>query len=250
MFTQFREPNHHFSAFYEDNSILIQFIVEEFIQSYHLIVQIKSLIQKRLDSNQTLDSLFDSIIPILGQLVGGFSQQERPPFSRWSRGPLTKFKEYCEQFSRNAAHQNKKHVNLHLAAHQTWLKALYNFELLNSLHINPYTPNTKSILFLLSLKRAFHSFQTRFDQISRLLPQVLNEYANNENVILCLFRKKDSLSEIYGRHFLYKRFKYPVKSSELMEFLIKRYQMRGFEALFPTIQHLFESKETTLKEPV
>ena len=54
MLTQIQGPNHHFNAFYEDNSILIQFIVEEFIQSHQLIFRMKALIQEHLDSVETL----------------------------------------------------------------------------------------------------------------------------------------------------------------------------------------------------
>jgi hypothetical protein len=236
-------PNHHFSAFYEDNSILIQFIVEEFIHSYQLTCQIKALIQERLDSTETLGSYSLSLIQILGQLVGCLHHQERSSLSRWTRGSLTKFKEYCEQFSRNSSHQNKQHVNLHMAAHQAWLMATYNLELLNSLYTNPYIPDSKSILFLLPLKRSLQNLQMRFNQISRYIPRVLNEFWNDENVIYCLLRRKDLLVEIYGQDFMYKRLKWPRKTSEMIGLLVSRYQARGFEALLPSIQRLLESSE-------
>jgi hypothetical protein len=240
--TQIRGPDQHFSAFYEDNSILIQFVVEEFIQSYQLTSQIKTLIQERLDSTETLTPFSLSLIQILDQLVGCLHQQERSSLSRWTRGSLTKLKEYCEQFSHNSSHQNKQHVNLHMAVHQAWITALHNLQLLNSLYTNPYIPNSGAILCLLPLKRAFHSLQMRFNQISRYIPRILSDYRGNENVIFCLLRRKNLLTEIYGSDFLYKRFKWSIKTPEMSELLIKRYQARGFEALLPTIQHLFESE--------
>lgn len=243
MLTQIGRPNHHFSAFYEDNSILIQFILEEFIHAYQLTSQIKELIQECLDSTDRLNSLSLSLIQILGQLVGCLHHQERSSLSRWTRGSLTKFKEYCEQFSRNSSHQNKQHVNLHMAAHQAWIMATYNLELLNSLYTNPYIPDSNSIIFLLPLKRSLQNLQLRFDQISRYIPRVLNEFWHNENVIYCLIRKKKLLTEIYGQDFFYKRFKWPKKTSGLIELLISRYQARGFETLLPSIHHLFESEE-------
>ncbi len=241
MFTQIRRPDHHFSAFYEDNSLLIQFILEEFVQSYQLTSQMKILIQESLKSKEGLNSLASSLIQILGQLVGYLPQQERFPFSRWTKGSLTKFKEYCEQFSHNSSHQNKLHFNLHMASHQAWLTAIHNLELLNSLHISSYTPNSRTILFFHPLQRAFHSLQLRFTQISRYIPRVMHAYWNNENVILCLLRKKALLTEIYGSDFLYKRFKWPMKTSDLSQLLVQRYQARGFEALLSSIQHILES---------
>lgn len=246
MSTQIREPNHHFSAFYEDNAILIQFIVEEFIRSHQLALKIKSLIQEYLDSPQALNSLSLPLIQILNQLVGCLSQKERASFSRWTKGPLTKFKEYCEQFSRNSFHQNKQHVNLHMAAHQAWQMALYNLELLNSLYVNSSISISESLLFLLPLKRAFHHLQVRLHQISRYISHAMGAYWNNENVIVCLLRRKDLLTEIYGSDFLYKRFKWPMKAAELIELIINRYQSRGFGPLLPTIQHLFEPEGAIL----
>jgi hypothetical protein len=242
--TKNRGPGHHFSAFYEDNALLIQFVVNEFIQSYQLTLKIKLLVQEHLDSHPPSDALIFGLIQILGQLVGCPPQQERPSsISHWTKGPLTKFKEHCEQFSRNSLHQNKQHVDLHMAAHQAWLISLHTLELLNSLTLNPYVANPKTILFLSPLKRAFQHLQIRINQIIRYIPRIMNVYWNNENVLLCLLRKKELLTEIYGPDFLHKRFKWPLKTAELIQLLIERYQARGFDSLLPTIQQLLVSKE-------
>jgi hypothetical protein len=236
---QIQGPDHHFSAFYEDNAILIQFMMEEFIQSYQLISQIQTLVQNQLDSIQKLSALSSSLIPILGQLVGCLSQQERPSFSRWTKGSLTKFKEYCEQFLHNSSHTHKQHLRLHMAAHQTWITAVHNLELLNSLYKITCKTESDSFTFLLLLKRAFHRLQRRFNQISRSILKVMRTYWDNENVIFCLLRKKDLLSEIYGYDFLHKHLKWSLKASQLVELLVKRYQARGFEDLIPTIKCFF-----------
>lgn len=217
--------------------------MSEFIQIYQSTFQIKTLIQDHLDSIKTSEVVFTSLIQIFGQLVGCLPQEERSSLSRWKKGSLTKFKEYCEQFSRNASHQNKKHADLHMAAHQTWLTAIHNFELLNSLYINPYTQNREAILLVLPFKRALNTLQIRFNQVIRYLPRVMHEYWNNENVILCLLRKKTELAEIYGPDFLYKRFKWPVQTQELIQLSIQRYQSRGFESLSPIIQQIFNEEE-------
>lgn len=246
MFTKIRGPDHHFSAFYEDNTILIQFILEEFVRSYQLIFQIKKLIQEQSEQDQPLDTLSLALTQNLEQLIGHLSQQKHLSFSRWTKGHLTKFKEYCEQFSLNSSYQHKEHINLHMAAHQAWLVALNNLEQLKSGHLSPYVPKSASILFLQPLKRSFHELQMRFNQISRYIPRIINPYWNNENVILCLLRRRDLLSEIYGSDFLYKRFKWPMKMSELTEFILTRYQERGFDALLPTIQYFLEPQKLGL----
>jgi len=243
VFRQIPGPDHHFNAYYEDNSILIQFMMVEFVQTYQLTFQIKTLIQQNLGFSQISQALLPSLIQILRQLIGGIPQQERSSFSRWTNGSLTKFKEHCEQFSRNSLHQNRQHVNLHMAAHHAWLTAIHNFELLNSLSINPYTQNQQSLLRLFPLKRSFNTLQIRFNQIIRYIPRVMNDYWNNENVILCLLRKRARFVEIYGSDFLNKRFKWPVKTKDLVRVLIQRYKSRGFEALLPKIQQILDTEE-------
>jgi hypothetical protein len=243
VFTQISGPDHHFSAYYKDNGILIQFMIVEFLQTYQLTFKIKTLIQEHLDSPQTSETLYSSLIQLLAQLIGCFTQKERPSFSPWIKGSLTKLKEYCEQFSINSSHQNEHHIHLHLAAHQTWLTAVNNLEMLNS-SSDLNKKNSDVILFLQSLKKSFHVLQLRFNQVIQYIPKVIVDFWHNENVILCLLRKRSQLVEIYGPDFLYKRFKWPFKAKELVQLLINRYQERGFEALLPTIQHILDSAET------
>lgn len=241
MFTQFPGPDHHFSAYYENNSLLIQFMMGEFIQTRQLTLRIKSLIHEHLESEEKFYAIYPSLIQTLRELIGSSARHEQHSFSLWSNGSLTKLKVYCEQFSRNSSHQHKRHINLHMATHQAWLSAMHNLELLNSLCIASYK-NPETVLPLISLKRTFNTLQIRFNQIVRSLPRVLNDYKSDENVILCLLRKRDQLIEIYGEDFL-QRFKWPFKSKELVQLLVERYQVRGFEALVPTIQQIFETKE-------
>lgn len=238
-----QDQDHHFSTFYEDNALLIQFIMVEFVHIYQLTFQIKALIQDRLDFISDSRTFLSSLTPILAQLVGYLPQQEQSSFSRWTKGSLTKFKEYCERFSYNSFHQNKQHVHLHMAAHQAWLTAIHNMELLNSLHTNSHKKNLDKTLFLIPLKRTFNTLHLRFNQVIRYIPRVIGAYWDDENVMLCLLRKQAQLTEIYGSDFLCKRFKWPIKRQELMPFLAQRYQNRGFEALIPTIQQVCNSEE-------
>lgn len=241
MFTEISGPDQHFNAYYEDNSLLIQFIMAEFVRVHQLTSQLKTLTQEHLDSDQSSRTILHSLLQILGKLLGCFPQQKNSTFSGWTKGSLTKLREYSEQFSRNSSHQKRQHVNLHMATHQTWLAAIHYLELIRSLCINPYTQNSDTILLLLPLKRAFNSLQIRFNQVIRSFPRIMNEYWNNENVILCLLRKKALFVDIYGPHFLFKHFKWPVKTHDLIQLLIQRYQLRGFEALLPTIQQIVDS---------
>lgn len=244
MLTQIRESNHHFAPFYQDNSILIQFVIEEFIHVYQLISKFNHLNQ----ISETENPLSNSLIPVLKDLIGGGDHEELSSSSHWARGSLTKLKEYCEQFSCNSSHQHKHSMHLHMAAHQTWLMAMHSFELLKSLHGNGCTHCFGNKLISHSLKRSIQRLLMRFNQLSRYILRALGDYGNNENVIYCLLRKKELLSEIYSEDFLYKCFKGTKKESHLIDMLLSRYQNRGFETLLPSIQTLCESELKELYE--
>ncbi len=238
MSTQIQGPNHHFKAFYKDDSLLIQFIIVEFIQTYQLALQIKTLVQEYIDSIQTSDHAYTSLFQKFGQLIGSLSKQEY--FSQWTQGSLTKLKEYCEQFSLNSKHQNESHIHLNRAVYQAWLTAMHHFELLNALKPNKAQ---KKAYLLISFKRSCHHLQTRFNQVMRYIPRAMMTYWDNENVALCLLRKRTQLAAIYGADFLSKRFKWPIKLDEMISLVIQRYQKRGFDPLLPMIKNIVLEKE-------
>lgn len=251
MLTQIRGSSHHFAPFYQDNSILIQFVIEEFILVYQLISRINALNQNDLDYiNETENehSLSNSLVLALKQLIGGGDHQELSSSTSWTRGSLTKLKEYCEQFSRNSSQLQRHSIHLHLAAHQTWLMAMHSFELLKSLQTNCCAKSSGRNFILQSLKRSFHRLLMRFNQLSRYMSRALGHYCNDENVMYFLLRKKELLSEIYGQDFLSKYFKGTKKGSNLIDMLLNRYQARGFETLLPSIQTHYESELKELYE--
>ncbi len=235
-------PNHHFTCYSEDNSLLVQFILVEFLHAYQLALQIKVLVTEYLDTIHQSDQEFNPLLQIFSKLLGSLPQQDQFSFFRWTKGSLTKLKEYCEQFSRNSKHRNADHINLQMAVHQAWLASMHNLTLLSSLQ-PAYSRQQKTTFLLNPLKRAFNNLQIRFNQITRYIPQVVTAYWNNENVLLCLLRKRKQLAEIYGPDFFYKRFKWPLNADEIAQFIIKRYQKRGFDSLLPWIQELLALEE-------
>lgn len=229
------KSNHPFRAFFEDNSILIQFILEEFIQSHQMMITMAGYFQTSATSPSTVDDDYSSLIGLLQRLIGHHPGRDQSSFPYASKGPLTKLKEYSHQFSLNLAHHHKCHVNLHSAANQAWFLAIDNLELLNHLKIQSLSPNGNPKPLLKRRKNPFNRLMRNLNHITQSIPQVMNAFSNNENVILCLLRKKKAFINIYGEDFLYKRFKWPKESSKLIDLLIVRYQSRGFETLLPTL---------------
>lgn len=241
MSTQIRKPDHHFKAYYEDNSLLIQFMIVEFVHTVQLAARLKALVSEHFNSEGSSQSGLANAKQILEHLIRYHRHQEPSSYSRWTKGCLTKLKEYCELFSSNSLHEEKHPINLHMSAHQALLNAIHAQELLNSLIINPYIPNSEGVLNLLPIKRILGSFQSKINQLIRYFPQVITPFWDDENVILCLLRNRPLLLDIYGADFIDKRFKWPVNTNELVQLLSTRYQARGFDSIFSTIQQLFEA---------
>lgn len=244
MLIQIEGSHQHFNAYYQDNSLLIQFIIAEFVQAYQLTNQLKLLVQKHLEFIPTTDSAFPSLFQVLGQLVGGLSPYAylSLSISSWQKGSLTKLKEYCEQFLRNSQDTNKQFIYLHTAVHRAWLSALQNLEFLNNLQPT-YEQAQKSTFFHLSFKRSFETLQIHFNQVIQRLPRLIQAYWNNENIVLCLLRKKVYLAEIYGPDFLATCFKWPMSSDQLFHSLIQHYEAKGYEMLVSMIQKLLSPHE-------
>lgn len=243
VYTQIREPDKHFSACYEDNAILIQFIIVEFVQIHQLTSQLKLLIDKYLE-NSAVDNSHEigtEFKQTLGQLIDIHPQNSRSSHSKWTKGSLAKLKEYCEQFSCNSSHQSKQHIDLHMATHQALLHAIHTQELLNRIILNPYVQSSEVFLQLDPVKRSFNNLLGRINQVIRFLPRVFAPFWDNENVLLCLLRIREPLGKIYGDDFLQKKFKWPAKAQGLVPFLVNRYKERGFESLIPTIQQVADS---------
>lgn len=234
--TKIPKRDGHFSHFFEDNSLLVQFILAEFVHVHQATHQIKSLLELQKDSAADPAALHQSLNLIFSQLVGSHPRQAHS--SNWSRGSLSRFKEYCEHLSNNSAQGKREHIHLHMSAHHVWLMAVHTIELVNTLFAKSYEKKGEKDILVVQLKRTCHSLQIRFKQVIRHLPKVIASYWNNENVILCLLRRKTQLAEIYGSDFLGSHFKWPAQTNELTEILSQRYKDRGFESILTLIEQM------------
>ncbi len=225
MLKQTQGPNQHFRAYYQDNSVLIQLVIAEFVHAYRLIYDIKNFVDNNLLTAQQLDGSVSSLFHSLNQLLGNQSNQEHAAISKWIKGPLTKMKEYCEQFSHN--HElDKSHLNLHSAVYQTWLVAIHNMDLINTFRL--CRTMTKNISFTSHVQRSLKRLLSRFNIVTKQIPRVTNLYWDNENVVYFLMKRKQELIDIYGEEEVNKYFKSFAKQAVLTPHLIRRYQARGF----------------------
>lgn len=238
MFTQIRCPNRHYSSYSEDNSLLIQFMIVEFIHTAQLSIKLKSLVQNHLKTNQSLIPILPDIKQVIEQLLREHPRREGSDSFPGAKGSLVKLKEYCGCFSQNTSHQNKHHLHLHSAANQALLTALHIQETLTVVPLNVH--ENKRTRSSIPIRGAMTVFQNKINQIIRRFPQALTAFWDNENVVFCLFRLRQSFIDIYGSDVIAKQFKTPAETKQLMELLCERYRKRGFDTLIPTIHQLIE----------
>lgn len=219
--TQTKKHNRQLTSYYANNSLLIQFILSEFIEVYQIAAQIQSLV----NSTQTDQALFRS----LTQLLGLGAESERYMVSRWTKGPLVKLHHYCRQFYENGNLEDRNHLVLYNYVHKTWLAALYNWELLHAYQKNKMPPSTLEMI-----QRSLKQLMSRIKQMAKHISRVMRSFAQDENVIYFLFRKRKPLDEIYGVDFIDKVFK--MTPTELLQLLLQRFTQRGFDHLIPSTQ--------------
>ncbi len=229
---EIERSGHPFSAFYQNNPVLIQFIIEEFIQTHQLIHHTEKLMSEKFDLYEP-EHLFSLLMQTIVELIGHYFNEKRPSLAYWSKGTLSKLKDNCNQLSLNYLHNNKLFSNFHLTAHETWVIATHTYEILNSVNANHQYP-------LLPLKRSFLLLHLKFNRMKRILPKILFEFIQNENVLYFLLKKIEDLTTIYGYNLIQKGWK-GIKKSESLELMLNRYKERGFDSHEPAIKHLFET---------
>lgn len=236
MLVKVQEPTQHFKAYYQDNSLLIQLMMTELSAIHQLVPFIISL--KKIDLPNNKDEYLAQLQHHLATLIGELEDRACASVSRWSKGPLTRLKEYCEQFFRNAVIQNKNHLNLSIHVYQIWLSTIFNLQLIHQL--KTCCDQRKSDLIFNQIQKAVQTLLTRINLATKHFLNGLKAFNNNENVIFFLMRKKDLLIKIYGFEQVNKLFKSFSKKQSLSKLLIGRFKSRGFDHLLPTIkQELF-----------
>lgn len=225
---QVKELSQHFNAFYDDNSLLVQFIVAEFILANQLTNQIRHLARLLFQSKYPLEQPVISLCQHFNQLLGIDASKGQHTALHWTCGPLTKLKGYCEQLTVNMQHQQKQSLTLYTHVHQAWLSAVRNYELLTILQ--QCVDISVSSSTLLTIKRSLHHLNQSLNHISKFMFRLLTLHKENENILFFLLRKKEILSQIYGSDFIHKIFK-DFPHDELSKRVLQKYHKRGFEHL-------------------
>lgn len=221
--------NPHFKAYYHHNGIVIQFMIMEFIEVCQLVYQINKVTGAYLESDILLKKSPGPLHHFLHQLIGSLGEVDRPFISSWENGPLTKLKNYCGQFSKNAEFECKPGQILFRSLHHMWLNALHIIEAIHTLKNAVYQNSHPAAQA--SCKRNLILFNKRLEAVKKQFPALLKLFRHDENVMFLLMKKKEELTEIYGPIFADKFFKPGKEEQKILKLLLNRYSQRGFAHL-------------------
>lgn len=214
----------HFSAYFLDNRLLIQFIVAEFLTVYSQAYYLRQ--QSHLLASSPL--LFDELLPQLTHsitMLQGIPHENSRPWScQWRTGSLTKLKKYCEQLSVNSFHQNKVHFQMHKHVYRAWICCLHCFEMVK-VSQPPPTPYTSTFRPILAtpLHHSLVSMNGSLASASKLLLKALRQFDNDEIVLSFLQKRQHELCAIYGPD-VFSNFVSPKKIDLLKKFKLNRAQ--------------------------
>lgn len=233
------DSNQHFNPYIHHNHLLIQFIASEFIHAHIHIHQLKPPVFQTLSSAPS--DFFSQTMHHLSCLLG-VPHNCRPWSSYWHRASLTKLKTYTEQLNCNNQHQSKTFLDLYRHIHRCWMNCMHYEEMLKGVPmLTPYT-NRPSPVDIHTFSKIVSSLHSNIAQAAKHLLKALQQYIDNENVLLFLLKRKEELQKVYGSECLLELFcsKKSKKKVPHLELLKEKYTRRGFDNIVSIIdnQHL------------
>lgn len=208
---QIKLPHHHINAYHLSHSLLFQFILSEMLTA-HQDVQVA--VMKKNDFKT-----------LLSKLTGSHQEFVKPMAWGGGDGTLSKLSRYCAYFSQFVDPADKKLRALHLNANKAWLIGL------DCLHL----------IFddrgLDEVQLELHKLSLAIKHLGRLVVKVIEEFADDENVIFFVLRHFEQFDEHFGNGFVAKLFKKMYKGGrdEAARMLSTKYSKRGFVHLLPII---------------
>lgn len=223
----------HVNSYHQNNSLLFQFILAEFLEAFTEIQRLDALCCRvptplpsdELSCRQAENNLH-LIQPILTKLVGSTRDYMRLFSWNYSEGLLSKLRTYCALFLQNADTDEKELIAIQHYADKIWQNCLQAVDALNDV------PQDRPQLFA-SLEKSSSAMQ----RFAKLITRLIHQFRNDENVMFYILRNHKTFDQLYGNRYVIKLFSkiYPKGIKEVQLLLIKKYSDRGFENMLPSI---------------
>jgi hypothetical protein len=213
------------AVLYQNNSLMFQFIMAEFIQASHQIQLLD------LSLPQLHQGVVQEVEKLIHSLAGASHDYMR--FFSWNtqEGILSKLKGYTALFASN--NKNNKHGLLEKFANDAWKTSVESLDILYLIR------QEKDDMLLLgeALYRKLDVLKTVFKKFGKLVAELILEFSQDENVLFFILKQKSKLEDIYGIGFVKRIFAemYPEDILKVKHFLKKQYLQRGFGNLLGSI---------------
>lgn len=216
----------HVNAYHHRNSLIFQFILTEFIESFEEIQQLERLCSRKVDVHtKNKEETQKQIESAITKLVGSTRDYMRIFSWNFGDGLLEKLKTYCALLLRNAANDEKEIIALLHYAEKTWQAVM---QAKDHLHED----NHRKILL-----HYFEKANTSLQRFSKVIVRIVPQFRDDENVVFCILRNKEKLDRLHGPRFVAKMLgrMYSKGLKEAHHFLSRKYAERGFDHLLPVI---------------
>ncbi len=216
-------------------SVLLQFLLHEFIQAFGLVQEIKHLLKKkRLDATS-----LEKISKILAKMLGPV--REEHDFFTWTdkSGAVRVFGHYCYvlcEYEEQICLESQELLRVVTLSMHDYILCQ---ELLRQGATSLTTAGQQLTQLLRQLERATSSFARG----AEIIPEIVYRYRKDENVLFYLLRHGEQIDFLFNPGFLRDLFKkcYPKGGIEKAKtYIISRYKARGFTQLTPQISEYIE----------
>lgn len=237
--SQITLPHVHFNTYHHSNSLLIQFIINEYLQAYREVKAIhRQAAALKPDNSRSrvkrpaadYHAITQSII-----MLSGSTQHYMRLFS-WNAdaGILGKLKNYCAFFSHNTDYEDKTLLAMHRHADKAWILCMQSMDIIGAMHEAAPKASAAHQEELYTILEKINACMRNF---ARLISEVCLQFSDDENVVFFILRHHEQLDAVIGPGYVSKllRKMYPKGIQEAARFLIKRYTGRGFANLLPAI---------------
>lgn len=206
-------PHTHLNSFHQSNSLLFQFILNDFLIALRAV--------KGASEQSPLD--YKSIVEAMTQLSGSTQHYMRLFSWNFDLGILAKLRSYSAFISDSMSNEDPDLTAIHRCADQAWFQSV---ECLTKARSEDPTLN----LDLVKLSARMHRF-------GDLLGKAALQFSDDENVVYFFLRHYKEFDELILKGFVCKLLNkmYPHGIAEAEKFLLKRYSVRGFNNLLANI---------------
>lgn len=232
------------TSFCQNNFLLLQFILSEFLNVLHEINNFRFQKKNFIESFESTKEEAEKILSLkklhssIEQLSGASYNYMRILSWKQDYGLLNKLNHYCALFSQHPTKNVKEVQKAYQLAGEGWLISI-------GLHDLTFSLKTQSIDEWESSFKQISNFEDKIfkktTQFSKLLPKIIQEYSENENVIFFILRHKKEFDNLIHPDFVHNLFSmhYNEGAADAEKMLLDKYSKRGFYQLLPIIMEKF-----------